>query len=177
MFDNKRKEFDAIFRKTYSRLYFYALSLLSDESDAEDVVEEVFVELWRRRDELEWGDKLGSFLYRAIYTRSLNMIKRNGKSTKRLNALNDINAKRMEWLSGMTQEPTNNMEDAELRRAINNAIDELPQKCGRVFRMSYLNGMRNKDIAEEMELSVRTVEAHMYNALQFLRKRLKQFLT
>lgn len=177
MFDNKRKEFDAIFRKTYSRLYFYALSLLSDESDADDVVEEVFVELWKRRDEIEWGNNLNSFLYRAVYTRSLNTIKRNSKSTKRLDTLDAINAKRIEWLSSMEQEPISNVEDAELRQTIANAIDELPEKCGRVFRMSYLNGMRNKDIAEEMDLSVRTVEAHMYHALQFLRKRLKQFLT
>lgn len=177
MFDNKRKEFDAIFRKTYSRLYFYALSLLSDESDADDVVEEVFVELWKRRDEIEWGDNLNSFLYRAVYTRSLNTIKRNSKSTKRLDSLDAINAKRIEWLSSIEQESISNVEDAELRQAIANAIDELPEKCGRVFRMSYLNGMRNKDIAEEMDLSVRTVEAHMYHALQFLRKRLKQFLT
>lgn len=53
MRENKSIVFDSIFRRTYSKLYFYALSLLTDESDADDVVEEVFVELWKRRDEID----------------------------------------------------------------------------------------------------------------------------
>ncbi len=76
MRENKSIVFDSIFRRTYSKLYFYALSLLTDESDADDVVEEVFVELWKRRDEIDLGDKIDSFLYRAVYTRSLNTLKR-----------------------------------------------------------------------------------------------------
>ena len=69
------------------------------------------------------------------------------------------------------------MENAELRRKIEDTINMLPEKCRQVFRMSYLNGMRNNDIAEELQLSVRTVEAHMYRALRFLRERLGECLT
>ena len=58
MRENKSIVFDSIFRRTYSKLYFYALSLLTDESDADDVVEEVFVELWKRRDEIDLGYKI-----------------------------------------------------------------------------------------------------------------------
>lgn len=69
------------------------------------------------------------------------------------------------------------MENAELRRKIEDTINMLPEKCRQVFRMSYLNGMHNNDIAEELQLSVRTVEAHMYRALRFLRERLGECLT
>lgn len=177
MRENKSIVFDSIFRRTYSKLYFYALSLLTDESDDDDVVEEVFVELWKRRDEIDLGDKIDSFLYRAVYTRSLNTLKRRNVNAGRLAAIDDINSKRMEFYSGASDDPMRKMEDADLRRMINDTINLLPEKCRQVFCMSYLNGMRNSDIAEELQLSVRTVEAHMYRALRFLRDRLGKFLT
>lgn len=177
MRENKSIVFDSIFRRTYSRLYFYALSLLSDESDADDVVEEVFFELWGRMDEIDLDGNIEAFLYRAVYTRSVNVLKRRNVSAGRLAAIEDINNMRMEYYSGFNDDPLHRMENAELRRKIEDTIDMLPEKCRQVFRMSYLNGMRNNDIAEELQLSVRTVEAHMYRALRFLRERLGECLT
>lgn len=177
MRENKSIVFDSIFRRTYSRLYFYALSLLSDESDADDVVEEVFAGLWRRMDEIDLEDNIEGFLYRAVYTRSVNVLKRRNVDAGRLAAIEDINNMRMEYYSGINDDPLHSMENAELRRKIEDTINMLPEKCRQVFRMSYLNGMRNNDIAEELQLSVRTVEAHMYRALRFLRERLGECLT
>lgn len=177
MRENKSIVFDSIFRRTYSRLYFYALSLLSDESDADDVVEEVFAGLWRRMDEIDLEDNIEGFLYRAVYTRSVNVLKRRNVDAGRLAAIEDINNMRMEYYSGINDDPLYRMENAELRRKIEDTINMLPEKCRQVFRMSYLNGMHNNDIAEELQLSVRTVEAHMYRALRFLRERLGECLT
>lgn len=177
MRENKSIVFDSIFRRTYSRLYFYALSLLSDESDADDVVEEVFAGLWRRMDEIDLEDNIEGFLYRAVYTRSINVLKRRNVDAGRLSAIEDINNMRMEYYSGISDDPLHRMENAELRRKIEDTINMLPEKCRQVFRMSYLNGMHNSDIAEELQLSVRTVEAHMYRALRFLRERLGECLT
>lgn len=177
MRENKSIVFDSIFRRTYSRLYFYALSLLSDESDADDVVEEVFAGLWRRMDEIDLEDNIEGFLYRAVYTRSVNVLKRRNVDAGRLAAIEDINNMRMEYYSGISDDPLHRMENAELRRKIEDTINMLPEKCRQVFRMSYLNGMHNNDIAEELQLSVRTVEAHMYRALRFLRERLGECLT
>lgn len=177
MRENKSIVFDSIFRRTYSRLYFYALSLLSDESDADDVVEEVFAGLWRRMDEIDLEDNIEGFLYRAVYTRSINVLKRRNVDAGRLSAIEDINNMRMEYYSGINDDPLHRMENVELRRKIEDTINMLPEKCRQVFRMSYLNGMHNSDIAEELQLSVRTVEAHMYRALRFLRERLGECLT
>lgn len=177
MRENKSIVFDSIFRRTYSRLYFYALSLLSDESDADDVVEEVFAGLWRRMDEIDLEDNIEGFLYRAVYTRSINVLKRRNVDAGRLAAIEDINNMRMEYYSGINDDPLHRMENVELRRKIEDTINMLPEKCRQVFRMSYLNGMHNNDIAEELQLSVRTVEAHMYRALRFLRERLGECLT
>ena len=128
-------------------------------------------------DEIDLEDNIEGFLYRAVYTRSINVLKRRNVDAGRLAAIEDINNMRMEYYSGINVDPLHRMENAELRRKIEDTINMLPEKCRQVFRMSYLNGMHNNDIAEELQLSVRTVEAHMYRALRFLRERLGECLT
>lgn len=68
------------------------------------------------------------------------------------------------------------VENGELRTKIQSAIAELPEKCREVFILSYINGLKNKEIAEAMNVSVRTVDAHVYKALHFLREKLKYLL-
>lgn len=63
--------YDALFRQMYAKLFFYAKGLVGSEDDAQDVVEDVFTDLWQRRDDIEFGDQISSFLYRAVYTRSV----------------------------------------------------------------------------------------------------------
>ena len=169
--DNKEK-FDSLFRRTYPKLYFYARNIVGDPTDAEDVVEEVFCDLWGNISNMDMGEKIDGFLFRAVYTRSLNLLKRRGASACRIAALEDINAMRLEHLESAHGDPQRHAENLDLRRQLDEAIGELPDKCERVFRMSYIDGMKNSEIAAELQLSLRTVEAHMYHALQYLRKRL-----
>lgn len=169
---DKKDKFDALFRGYYSKLYFYARGIVLSESDAEDVVEEVFCELWSHIDDVEMGDRIQGFLYRAVFTRALNVLKHRGMSKSRLETLSDINDLRLQHLESVYASPHKEMENADLHRQIQAAIDELPEKCRRVFRLSYIDGKKNSEIADEMQTSLRTVEAHMYNALKYLRKRL-----
>lgn len=168
----EKEMFDHLFRQTYPKLFFYARSLVGNDTDAEDVVEEVFYELWKRRGDVEVGQRIDGFLYRAVYTRSLNLLRHNNASATRVAAVADINALRMEMAESHIGNPQQDMENGDLRRQLETAIAELPVKCAAVFRMSYIDGMRNDEIAREQGLSVRTVEAHMYHALKYLRQRL-----
>ena len=137
--------YKALFRRYYPNLMFYATRLVGDE-EAEDVVQDVFVELWKRRDSMVIGDQIQAFLYRAVYTRALNVLKHRSIEDGYCAAV----------------------EENEIYQAIN----ELPDKCKEVFKLSYLHEMKNKEIADVMGVSLRTVEAHMYKALKFLRNRL-----
>lgn len=164
--------YKALFRKYYANLLFYATRLLG-EDDAEDVVQDVFVELWRRKDSMEIGDQIQAFLYRAVYTRSLNVLKHRNIEDGYCAALAEINQKRAEFYQPDNNEVIRRIEDRELRKEIYNAINELPEKCREVFKLSYLHDMKNKEIADVLGISLRTVEAHMYKALKFLRNRLE----
>ena len=121
--------YKALFRRYYPSLIFYATRLVGEE-EAEDVVQDVFVELWKRKDHIEIGDQIQAFLYRAVYTRALNVLK---------------------------------------HRSVE---DGYCDKCKEVFKLSYLHDMKNKEIADILGVSLRTVEAHMYKALKYLRGRL-----
>ena len=145
-------------------------------ADAEDVVQEVFVELWHRKDSVTVGEQIQAFLYRAVYTRALNVLKHRDIKNSYEAVMQEVYNKRALFYQPDDNDVLKRIEDRELRKHIISAIDELPEKCKLVFKLSYLHNMKNKDIAEAMDVSLRTVEAHMYKALKFLRSRLEGYI-
>lgn len=161
--------FEDLFGQYYPMLLAYAKGLVGD--DAEDIVEDVFVELWQHQDRMEVGQCIQAWLYRAVYTRSLNVLKHRHVTASYLSAVESINYQRMSHLD--LYSPQEYVENEDLRVRLDEAIGELPEKCREVFRLSYMFGMRNREIAEALDISVKTVEAHMYKALKHLRERLR----
>ena len=184
MNENFDVTYKALFRKYYPSLIFYATRLVGEE-EAEDVVQDVFVELWRRKDNIEIGDQIQAFLYRAVYTRALNVLKHRNVEDGYCAAMEEINQRRAEFYQPDNNEVIRRIEDRELRKEIYDAINEISDamkgmlapkyhedKCKEVFKLSYLHEMKNKEIADALGVSLRTVEAHMYKALKYLRSRL-----
>lgn len=165
--------FDNLFKRVYPKLFFYARGIVGNDDDAEDVVEDAFVELWRRRADVEWGDKIEAYLYRAVFTRSINLLRMANRSEEQLSLLTAINDRRLAYLESQAGNPQRDAEVCDLRQAIDEALSALPAKSRRVFEMSYIDGFRHQEIADELGISVRTVEAHIYTALRLLRQRLE----
>ena len=163
--------YKALFRRYYPSLIFYATRLVGEE-EAEDVVQDVFVELWRRQESMTVGDQIQAFLYRAVYTRALNVLKHRDIKNSYEAVMLEIHQKRIEFYQPDSNDVVKRIEDGELRKELFDAINELPDKCKMVFKLSYMHDMKNKEIAETMGISLRTVEAHMYKALKLLRDRL-----
>lgn len=166
-------QFDSLFKRAYPKLFFYARGIVGNDDDAEDVVEDVFVGLWRRRDEVDWSDKIEGYLYRAVFTRAINLLRMANQSEEQLSLLTAINDRRMAYLESEMGNPQRDAEVVDLRQAIDEALSALPAKSRQVFQMSYIDGLHHQEIAEALGISVRTVEAHIYTALRVLRKRLK----
>lgn len=171
MEENFDQTYKSLFRRYYANLLFYATRIVG-EDEAEDVVQDVFVELWRRKDTMKVGEQIQAFLYRAVYTRALNVLKHRDIMNSYEAVVLDIHKKRVEFYQPDSNDVVKRIEDSELRRKLGEAINELPDKCRMVFKLSYLHEMKNKEIAETMGISLRTVEAHMYKALKLLRDKL-----
>ena len=96
MDENFDLTYKALFRRYYPSLIFYATRLVGEE-EAEDVVQDVFVELWKRKDSIEIGEQIQAFLYRAVYTRALNVLKHRNVEDGYCTAMEEINRRRAEF--------------------------------------------------------------------------------
>ncbi len=175
MIEDFENTFRALFRKYYPALLFYATRLVGEE-EAEDVVQDVFVELWKRKDRVTIGEYIQAFLYRAVYNRALNILKHRAVVEGYCAAREEIDQQRMEFYNPDNNDVIRRLENRDLGKEIKEAIDELPDKCREVFKLSYLQEMKNKEIADALGISLRTVEAHIYKALKYLRGRLEHLL-
>jgi len=165
------EDFEKVFNIYFPKLMYYATQFLSKD-EAEDIVQDVFVDLWSKRDQLEFGKAIVSFLYQLVHNKSLNRIKHKqivqGYCTQF-----EIMSKKLEYYSPDENEIFQNLIKEERFSALKSAINSLPEKSRKCFKLSYIYGMKSKDIAELMGISVRTVETHIYKSLHTLRKRFK----
>lgn len=167
--ENKYRD---LFRCYYSDLLFYATRIVGEE-EAEDVVQDAFFDLWNRWDEIEVGEQIRAFLYRSVYTKALNVLKHQTVVNEYSATEVEFYQHRLEYYRPEHTEVIRRIENEELHEEIDRAINALPDKCREIFKMSYLHDMKNKDIADVLGISLRTVEAHMYRALKILRAQLK----
>lgn len=162
-----------LFERYYSRLFLYARRIVGEEG-ADDVVLDVFVDIWKRFGEIDTGDNIEGYLYRAVYRRGLNYLRDH--TNRDMSALEEISRMRLDAYTAEAANGERDMENKDLYRQIMQAVDELPEKCREVFILSYLHDMKNAEIAQVLGISQRTVEAHMYKALKYLRERLGHLL-
>lgn len=168
-----RGAFNQFCKERFPALIAYARLFLS-EYWAEDVVQDVFFGVWQNRAKLENdGSDLQSYLIRSVYNRCMNYLKKG----KLADSFRNEYEKQISSIVGDYYSPDDNpvimsIFNADLRNIIEQAISSLPPRCQEVFRMSYLDNLSEKQIAERLGISLSTVENHMYSALKQLRLKL-----
>ena len=160
--------FDTLFRSHYAHLVRMAESVVRERALAEEVAQEVMLELWRRRETLRVEQTFRAYLLRSTRNRALNQI-RHQRVVAREAAIAAID-------SPSAPSVEEEMLGTELEQAVRAAIDALPEKCREVFQLSREHGLRYAEIASTLEISVKTVEKRMGQALAELRDRLEQWL-
>jgi RNA polymerase sigma-70 factor, ECF subfamily len=160
--------FDAIFREHYPHLVGFAQGLLRDRSAAEDVAQEVMLELWRRRSDVVILESLRAYLLRSTRNRALNQLRHANVQQRAEPHLMGEDSVSPTGASELVAD--------ELRSAIVAAIAELPPGCREVFELSRGRGLRYAEIAAALGISVKTVESQMGKALRHLRARLSAWL-
>ena len=161
--------FDAIFRRWYGPLVGVADRMLRDTGAAEELAQDVLLELWRRRTTLDAGEEPGPYLIRAVRNRALNRL-RHARVAARAAPMLAVD----ETAPGSG--PAAEAIESELAVAIGAAVAALPPGCRRVFLLSRADGLRYSDIAARLGISPKTVEAQMGRALRLLRARLGPWL-
>ncbi|HEX9085738.1 MAG TPA: RNA polymerase sigma-70 factor [Gemmatimonadaceae bacterium] len=160
--------FDSVFRAHYAHLVRMAQSVVREAALAEEIAQEVMLELWRRRESLQVEQTFRAYLIRSTRNRALNHI-RHQRIVAREAASAAIDPR-------TSPSAEDEVLGVELERAVRDAIDGLPENCREIFQLSREQGLKYAEIAAALEISVKTVEKRMGQALAELRERLAPWL-
>lgn len=152
------KQFSQYFHTHYRPLCLHALHYMGNAEEAEDVVQEIFMKLWDKREQLESINSVKAYLYKAVRNNCLTRI-RDAKPTTSLEIVATD-----QLLSDEEQE-----ERSEMEARIWKMIDELPERRRKIFLMAKRDGLSYKEIAEQTGLTVKTIENNVFRAMQSLR--------
>ncbi|MDP2335805.1 MAG: RNA polymerase sigma-70 factor [Bacteroidota bacterium] len=165
-----------LFRKYYVPLCSYARRYVGRKDVAEELVSDTFFNIWRNRTALEIRSSVKGYLFHAVCNNSLNYLRKLKKEESLDDFFKDNSSENI-GLAIITDElPSDSLIMKDLTETIDKAINSLPPQQQAVFRLKRYEGKKNREIAEIMGLSIKTVEMHLSKALLTLRKNLKEYL-
>ena len=164
-----QKALELLFSIYFPRLNDFACKVVKDDVISQDIVQEVFVKIWEKRAEIE-PINLEAFLFRLVRNRCIDYIKHLKVINNRMHEI-QISSKYEELyrIDFVGDEPYVLIEQ-ELKQKIEKTIESLPDRCREVFILSRINGLKNKEIAEKLEINIKNVERHLSRAMQSFRE-------
>lgn len=161
------KAFEAIFASYYQPLCHYSMKFIRDPDEAEEVVQDMFVRFWNKRNELNITVSLKSYLYQSVKYACLNRLKH--QKVVRAHEQHHIR-------QSSANEDSDVLVEQELEDKIQASLEKLPPERKKIFLMSRNEELKYKEIAEKLNISIKTVENQMGKALKLLREELAEFL-
>ena len=147
-------------------MILYASRFMGTNEEAEEIAQEVFVNFWEKCDTLSADSSIKSYLYRSVRNSCLNAIKHE-------KVKDAYKMYMVEFLESTIQNEFDNADPDALRKRIVAEIDKLPPRCSEIFKLSRFEGLKYKEIADHLDISIKTVEVQMGKALKVLRAELK----
>lgn len=162
----EKTAFSQLFEKYAPRIYRFSRTYLKNESDSEELVQNVFLKLWEKRETLDTTQNLKSFIFKIAVNTIYDFVRRKNiehafEDYARLNYQSSENST---WHSVIY---------AEMEQNLHHLVAQLPEQQQKIFQLSKTDGLTNDEIAKQLDISKRTVENHLYRALSFLKKHLK----
>ena len=164
-----KESFERLFKDYFKALTAFSVRFVNDVDDAKSIVHDVFMKLWEKRDEIDLRKSVKSYLFTAVNNRSLNFIRDHKRFVREELIIDQHHDEH--W------ESQDNFSTEDIQEKINKTLEKLSPKVREAFYLSRTEGLKYKEIAERMAISVKTVETHMSVALKELRKSLKEYLS
>lgn len=164
------KAFEALFHRTFRRLYDFALKITKDETIAEDILQDVFMKLWKKKDRVE-SNNIEAYLFRLVRNQCIDYIKFvKIISAKTIELETDRKYEELYRIDFIRDEPYLLIHE-ELKLEIEKTIESLPARCKEVFILSRIEGLKNREIAERLQINIKNVERHLARAIKTFRER------
>jgi RNA polymerase sigma-70 factor (ECF subfamily) len=160
--------FEDVFKSHFKSLHVYAITIVKDETIAEEMVQNVFFKLWEKKEQIRLQQSVKAYLYRAVHNECLNHLKHDKvKAGYKAHAI---------YANNESESAADPAIIKELERHIDKALKELPEQCRTIFQLSRFEDQKYHMIASQLGISVKTVENQMGKALRMLRQKLMDFL-
>ncbi|MEG3655911.1 RNA polymerase sigma-70 factor, partial [Arenibacter palladensis] len=150
----------------HHKLCIYAYSLINDEKAAEDIVQNVFIRTWKKRNRLKSDFEIRSFLYKSVYNEFIDEYRKQ-------KLVVPLEKKYIDALTTMVENEDEHALEAKIK-LVKRAIHNLPPKCREIFMLSKHDGLTNLEIAEYKQVSIKSVEAHINKAFSILRQSIRE---
>lgn len=155
--------FEELFKKYSERIYYFSIRYIKNKEEAEEITQEVFVRLWNRRFDLKTELSFSSYLFMIAKNAVIDLLRKRQKESA-------INEDITQDANSISEQSSNSIEYKELVDIVSNSIAQLPEKRQQIYLMIRDEGLSYKEIAEKLNISIKTVESHMHLALQQLKK-------
>ena len=166
--DGKEEAFELLFKQYYQPLCIFALRYLPDEDAAKDLVQDMFFKIWEKRETFYITTSLESYLYRSVHNLSINYL--NHEKIKK-----GYKDKILDGFKRRLYNDDHAFSEFKLQEEVDKSIESLPERRKKIFKLSRMDGLKYSEIAARMDISVKTVEAQMIQAISFLRDKLKDY--
>lgn len=161
--------FETLFKSFYAPLVAYANRYVSDMETAREIVQDFFVRFYEKRNTLSIDVSIKSYLYRSVYNCCINYLNQKNIQERHL--------KNIQMEKTDEENLENEINSVELQQRIYEIIEDLPAQCRKIFKMNRFEGLKNDEIAANLNLSKRTVETQISKALKVLRKKLSNYIS
>ena len=162
-------EFEQVFKTWFKPLLAYSCTILKDESTAEEIIQQVFYRIWKKKDRLQIDASFKAYLYQSVYNESMNYLKHlKVKKSHRSYVLHTADISEEGHAKSIATK--------ELETKIAEALALLPEQCRTIFQMSRFENLKYREIADALNLSVKTIENQMGKALKIMRSALSEYL-
>lgn len=162
--------FEQVFKSHFKSLHAYACTIMRDPMPAEEIVQNIFLKLWEKKEDITIKENISVYLYRAVHNESLNYLRhRKVRSAYQSYAMRQHKQTEQE-------KPAEKVVMKELEKKLEIALQELPEQCRTIFQLSRFEDLKYREIADKLGLSVKTIENQMGKALKLLRLKLVDFL-
>lgn len=158
---------EVLFKRHYALVSYAIYNLVKDPGTTEDLAQEVFMEIWKRRDSLVINSSFKAYLRRSAVNKTLNYLR--DKKNWRNEEISEIQFE-------ISTEPGKTLETTELEQIVGHAIEQLPERCQLIFKLSRVEEKSYQEIADELNISVKTVENQIVKALRMLRDALRPYM-
>lgn len=179
LFERLKNSDEAAFRVIYnnysSKLYYFVLEFIPLKDVAENIIQDTFVTLWNRRKELKDNTNLASYLFTGAKNNALYRLRDKKYRQKLFSDTTDVSELNLN-VDVLATADTSAFAFQEIEQIIQKTLSSLPPQCRKVFELSRFREMKNKEIAEELNISVRTVEGHISKGIKAFRIALKDYL-